>query len=94
MRTQDPLTFSEALASLEPEALKVIAASVPSWAAIVRTVFCWWKGKMDTDTREDGFHLLLLPLCSRAALPHLLGSLSFSLHQTTYTQAYTIPWCA
>lgn len=35
------LTFSDALASLEPEELKAMAASVPSWAAMVQTVFCW-----------------------------------------------------
>ena len=39
-RTPSALTFSEALASLEPEALKAMAASVPSWAAMVPTVFC------------------------------------------------------
>lgn len=49
--SQRTLTFSDALASLEPEELKVMAASVPSWAAMVHTDFCvgedgdgccWW----------------------------------------------------
>lgn len=78
MRTRGTLTFSEALASLEPEALKVMAASVPSWAAIVQTVFCWWEGKMDTDAKEEGRWILPPTSSSENSLPHLPGSCSLS----------------
>lgn len=44
------LTFSEALASLEPVELKVRAARGPSWAGMVQAVFCRAEDDMSSGT--------------------------------------------
>lgn len=82
MGVRSALTFSDALASLEPGALKVIAASVPSWAAIVQTVFCWCKGQMDSDAGKEGRRIS--PPEISFLFPHLPGHLPLSSQQTLH----------
>lgn len=61
------LTFSEALANLEPVELKARAARGPSWAGMVQAVFCGAQGNV----RAKGH--VVLGLCEdRVFLSHTL----------------------
>lgn len=71
------LTFSEALANLEPVELKARAARGPSWAGMVQADFCRAQGNMSANGH---------------VAPWAVGTKECSAPWTVGTKGHAAPW--